>query len=210
MPFSCDIADEVLVRCARRCCICRRFCGTKMQLHHIIQEADGGSNTLNNCIPLCLDCHQEVVAYNPKHPIGRKFSSDELKRHRDLWFDFVERHPERLNQSPETFFIPLPIGNSQAQLSEAAQKLLMEASASVDGFVSKHESDAYGAVVNTHTKNQEFLGKPNDNRARALWLDAYKELVRAGCFEPTSHQGIFMVTNTGYVRADALKQPPSH
>jgi len=178
MPFSREIADEALVRCARRCCICRKFCGTRMQLHHIDQESDGGADTLDNCIPLCLDCHAEVGSYNPQHPIGRKFSPDELKRHRDLWFDFVERHPERLNNSPEAFFIPLPIENSQAQLSEAAQKLLMEASGSVDGFVGKHESDAYGAVVNTHTKNQEFLGKPNDNRARALWLDAFNELVQ--------------------------------
>jgi hypothetical protein len=168
MPFPREIADEVLVRCARRCCICRKFGGTKMQLHHIDQESDGGDDILDNCIPLCLDCHAEVGSYNPQHPIGRKFSSEELKRHRDLWFDFVERHPERLKNSPEAFFIPLPIGNSQVQLSEAAHKLLIEACGSSDGFVSKVKSSAYGELVNIHTKNQEFLGKEDDNRAREL------------------------------------------
>lgn len=176
-----------------------------MQTHHIIQEADGGSDALDNCIPLCFDCHGEVVSYNPKHPIGRSFSPDELRRHRDLWFDFVERHPERLNNSTETFFIPLYSGVSEAFLSDTAQKLLIEASGSTDGFVTKHEVSAFGEVISTHTKNQDFFGKPNDLRLRALWLDAFNELVNAGYFEPTSHQGHFRVTHSGYQRAESLK-----
>ena len=172
MPFSREIADEALVACARRCCICRKFCGTRMQLHHILQEADGGSDTLDNCIPLCLNCHEEVGSYNPKHPIGRKFSSDELKQHRDVWFDFVRRHPERLNNSPETFFTPLYHKKSEVFLSDAAKKLLVEASGSVDGFVGKHNTSSYGEIVSVHIPNQDFMGKIEDNRTRALWLDA--------------------------------------
>lgn len=72
-----------------------------MQLHHIIQEAEGGADTMDNCIPLCLDCHAEVGSYNPRHPIGKKFSPDELRKHRNLWFDFVKTHPERLSSPTE-------------------------------------------------------------------------------------------------------------
>jgi hypothetical protein len=55
-------------------------------VHHIEQEADGGSNTIENAIVLCLRCHSEAGHYNPRHPIGAKYSPSELVRHRDqLW-----------------------------------------------------------------------------------------------------------------------------
>jgi hypothetical protein len=86
MPFSTTIADKILVACGRSCCICHRFCGTKIELHHIVPEAQNGPNTEENCIPVCFDCHAEVEHYNPKHPKGRKFTPNELKGHRDKWF----------------------------------------------------------------------------------------------------------------------------
>lgn len=75
-----------------------------MQLHHIIPEAEGGPDTMENCIPLCLNCHEEVGSYNPRHPIGRKVGNEELRLHRDIWFAFVQNHPERLGDSDERLF----------------------------------------------------------------------------------------------------------
>ena len=63
MSFPQKVADEVLVRCGRHCCLCGRYAGGKIELHHIKQVADGGEDTADNCIPLCLDCHAEVKAY---------------------------------------------------------------------------------------------------------------------------------------------------
>ncbi len=80
------VKDEALVACGRRCCICHQFCGTKIECHHIIPEADGGPSNLENCIPLCLNCHADVGHYNPKHPKGSNYSKEELKAHRDRWF----------------------------------------------------------------------------------------------------------------------------
>jgi hypothetical protein len=117
MPFSKSVADEALVACGRRCCICRQFAGTKMQLHHIKPEAEGGEDSLENSIPLCLACHAEVACYNSSHPIGRKFSESELKRHRDLWFDFVKAHPERLANSPGSLFRPDALAARTAQFA---------------------------------------------------------------------------------------------
>ncbi|MGA2865593.1 MAG: hypothetical protein ABSF95_14060 [Verrucomicrobiota bacterium] len=91
-------------------------------------------------------------------------------------------------------------------LSEDARTLLKEASHSRDGFVWKSETSMYGELININIKDQEFLGKPGDNRAQARWLHAFDELVRAGCFEPTSHQGGFRVSHIGYQLADQLKQ----
>ena len=82
MGFPVKVANEVLVRCGRHCCLCGKYAGYKIELHHIKQAA-GGDDTADNCIPLCFDCHAEVKAYNSHHPKGRKFTESELKGHRD-------------------------------------------------------------------------------------------------------------------------------
>ncbi len=89
MPFSQDVQEDLLVKSGRCCCLCHKYKGNKMNVHHIIQEADGGSNEANNGIPLCLDCHAEVMAYNPRHPVGKKITPSELRKHRDQWFALV-------------------------------------------------------------------------------------------------------------------------
>ena len=89
MPFTPPVAAEALVASGRHCCLCHRFCGVKIELHHITPESEGGSDELDNCIPLCFDCHAEVGHYNSKHPRGRKFSPTELRLHRDRWFERV-------------------------------------------------------------------------------------------------------------------------
>ncbi|MGI6585796.1 MAG: HNH endonuclease [Lutisporaceae bacterium] len=91
MPFGNDVAEKALVSCARHCCICHKFCGIKIELHHIKQEADGGENSFENCIPLCFDCHSDVKTYNPKHPKGRKYTEKELISHRNSWYEKVKQ-----------------------------------------------------------------------------------------------------------------------
>jgi len=88
--------------------------------------------------------------------------------------------------------------------SENAMTLLKEASKSSDGFVSRLESCSYGEVLNIHTSNQDFLGKPEDRRMQAKWLHAFDELLKVGCIEPTSHPGTFRITHTGYQLADSF------
>jgi len=90
MPFPQTVKTDAMVACERHCCLCKELKATKMECHHIVPEADGGSNTFENCIPLCFDCHAEVGAYNPNHPRGTKYSSDELKQRRDAWYQEVK------------------------------------------------------------------------------------------------------------------------
>lgn len=93
MGFRSDVAEKALVACGRHCCICKKFCSFKIELHHIIQKADNGVDSFENCIPLCFDCHADVKAYNPKHPKGRRFTESELRAHRDGWYQKVrEQH----------------------------------------------------------------------------------------------------------------------
>ncbi len=176
-----------------------------MQTHHIIQEADGGSDTLDNCIPLCLDCHGEVVSYNPKHPIGRKFTAEELRQHRDFWFDFVKANPERINAASDLLFvrsetkvssfIRTPVG---PELSAAAVELLTEAAKEPEGKIWRFK---LFRATRIFTNNRDFIEK-NNPRSRALWEGALDELVRSDLVE--SGEQFLPLTACGYAVADQL------
>ena len=86
MGFSSETADMALLLSGRHCCLCHKYSGNKIELHHISQRAKGGKDSFENCIPLCMDCHAEVANYNSEHPKGRKFKPSELKKHRDAWY----------------------------------------------------------------------------------------------------------------------------
>ena len=91
MPFSEKIKADAMIACGRHCCICHKFCGNKMEVHHIIPQKDGGEDTFENAIPLCFNCHAEVGSYNTNHPKGVKFSKSELIRHRDNWYNCIKQ-----------------------------------------------------------------------------------------------------------------------
>lgn len=86
MGFSDTVAARALVASGRCCCICHKFCGTKIELHHIKQRAYDGEDTFENCIPLCFDCHEDMGKADPKHPKGKRYTETELIMHRDNWY----------------------------------------------------------------------------------------------------------------------------
>lgn len=90
MPFPPEVRIKVLIRCARICCLCFKQCGTKIEVHHIVHESEGGSGTEENALPVCFDCHAEVGSYNDKHPKGTKYRPAELKVRRDALYGLVE------------------------------------------------------------------------------------------------------------------------
>jgi hypothetical protein len=100
MAFPSNVKIPALVACGRHCCICHKFCGKKMELHHIKPPSDGGKNTFENCIPLCFDCHSEMSPYDIEHPKGTKYSREELIQHRNHWYAKVKANPS-IPQLPE-------------------------------------------------------------------------------------------------------------
>jgi len=90
MPFPPNVKENALVACGRCCSICHKFCGTKIEVHHIREESEGGDSTADNAISLCFDCHADMRSYDHKHPKGNKYSESELKRHRDNWYEKVK------------------------------------------------------------------------------------------------------------------------
>lgn len=104
MSFSKQVVEQALIACGRHCCLCHKFCGTKIETHHIVPTSEGGDNTFDNCIPLCFDCHSEVESYNHNHPRGRRFRPAELKAHRDRWYRIVKESP-LLRQENESYSV---------------------------------------------------------------------------------------------------------
>jgi len=92
MSFKKTEISQLLAKSHRRCCICYKFCGFKVEVHHI----KPGNDDINNAIPLCFECHAEVACYNPKHPKGRKYSEEELLEHKKQWLDLCDKNPHML------------------------------------------------------------------------------------------------------------------
>lgn len=100
--FKQEDAEKLMVACHRRCCICHRFCGVKMEIDHIIQSADDGPADIANGIAVCFECHAEIHSYNDRHPRGRKFHFEELQLHKEQWLAICQSKPEIFNQVPIT------------------------------------------------------------------------------------------------------------
>lgn len=96
MPFSRDEVSGLLSKCHRRCCICHRFCGVKIETDHIIPTEERGTDDIENAIPVCFECHAEIHSYNDKHPRGRKFQPEELRQHKDQWLMICSERPDVL------------------------------------------------------------------------------------------------------------------
>jgi rubrerythrin len=80
MAFSEDLKRQVKEKAAFRCCRCQLF---GIEVHHIIPEAEGGVDTIENGAPLCPSCHA-AFGDNPK-------KRREITHARDWWYGVVER-----------------------------------------------------------------------------------------------------------------------
>ena len=57
-----------------------------VEVHHIVPEADGGPNEIENAAPLCAGCH-DLYGGNPEK---RKT----IRQMRDAWFEHCEKAPK--------------------------------------------------------------------------------------------------------------------
>lgn len=82
MPFSEKVKLEAKKKSNFRCCICNKVF---VEVHHIIPESEGGSNTIDNAAPLCSSCH-DLFGGNPEK---RK----QIRQMRDQWWELMnQRH----------------------------------------------------------------------------------------------------------------------
>lgn len=80
MPFPETIAREVRRRSHYQCCLCKSL---GVEIHHIVPQADQGSDAIENAAPLCPSCHETYGA----NPTKRKF----VREARDFWYELCAR-----------------------------------------------------------------------------------------------------------------------
>ena len=86
MGFSESLKVKIRKRADFHCCWCRRRPDSyTLDVHHIIPEAEGGSDTENNAAPLCPNCHRMLGANQQM----RK----QIRERRDHWYEIcAERY----------------------------------------------------------------------------------------------------------------------
>jgi HNH endonuclease len=197
-----ELAAKMMVLCGRHCCLCRRFRPTKLQVHHIREHAQGGTDDEDNLIVICLSCHTDV---HSKVPFARRFTADELKMHRDKTIQMI--NDGRLVGNDADFSISAVIArvppHSAEQLRPEAIDLLLSA-VNAEGwqqgtiFLMGYDG---GATIQAGARN-DFIPEFN-RRAEAKYKAAIKELEEAGLIQPASDEQ-WLVTDEGYVLADDL------
>ena len=86
MPFSEATKLEVKRRAHFACVVCHQ---PFVEVHHILPQAAGGSDDMDNAAPLCASCHDLFGA----NPDKRK----QIREMRDLWYELCET---RFRKSP--------------------------------------------------------------------------------------------------------------
>src|SRR5687768_14867122 len=125
MAIPQETVDRMMVKCGRRCCICRRFRPTLLQVHHIDERSHGGSDDEDNLIVTCLTCHTDVHSVVP---FTRRFTVAELKGHREALFQLVAAGTLPPDESyDESAIVARAVAAAPAKggLSPAAVELLL-------------------------------------------------------------------------------------
>ena len=91
MPFPEALKLSVKRRSHLMCCLCHSL---GVEVHHIVPQAEGGSDGEDNAAALCPSCHETYGA----NPQKRKF----IREARELWYDIcAKRYNSDINQLDE-------------------------------------------------------------------------------------------------------------
>lgn len=91
MEFNEKQKLEIKQKAHFMCCLCHN---PYVEIHHIIPEAEGGSNSEENAAPLCPYCHETFGS----NPTKRNY----IRQARDNWYEICKKRylsdPERLEE----------------------------------------------------------------------------------------------------------------
>ena len=203
--------DEIMAKCGRHCCICRRFEPLHLQVNHIIPLSEGGTDDADNLIPVCLTCHSDV---HTQTTLTRRFSVEELKQDREMTFQLVREG--RLPSAPSNEDVieaalakvlavlamaprAAPLRLDDSDLGPAAIRILVEAARSDDGMVYRVRT-CDGLELSANGKN---LCDRGNLRSEAEYEDAIDRLIMLGLLRGTpGTDGVCRITHQGYRFAD--------
>jgi len=142
VPFNEDQKREVKEKAAFRCCRCQQI---GIEVHHIIPEAVGGTDTLDNAAPVCPSCHASFG----DNPQKRK----EITQMRDWWYHQVEE----MYCGPGSNLGLLPAidaklddirHNQGAELRDLKEMLRKVSNETIDGITPETATAASSLIVN--------------------------------------------------------------
>lgn len=199
-----EVADTILAKCGRCCCLCRRFKPVRLQVHHIVERSEGGSDDEDNLIAVCITCHIDV---HTKAPFTRRFSVGELQQHRDNVFRLVADGKLPAAHDP-AFIEVLPthpafspqFRQQQPSLSPKAIAILISTANIEHGTVLVMEGMG-GWTYQVGAKSHSF--SVMDRRQLSEFQGALRQLVQAGLFKREGED--FAMTHEGYLLADVLQ-----
>lgn len=198
-------ADEILVRCARHCCVCRRFRPLLLQVHHIRERSQEGSDDADNLIATCISCHAEVHA---ETRLTRRFTETELRKHRDDVYRLVsegklpsaDNHDQRIDELTAIMLgmlssTPQPGPQQPEPLFDEAADVLIAASKGLGQINVVLHDGGVGIVAGT----RQFGGEP---REQAALRRAIEQLEQLRLIEGDGK--LYYVSHDGYQLADNL------
>jgi hypothetical protein len=211
--------EKIFVRCARRCCVCRRFRPLLLQVHHIKEQSEGGTDDEDNLIPTCISCHATV---HTDTKLTRRFTERELRQHRDEVYRLVadgkllevSEHDDRIEQLTARlagFLDTVTASSSPTSITlyPLAAEILIAAASSGFSQINLVQYDGGLAVL---AGAKQFLFQ-NDGRKTAELRQAARQLIAFGLVEGDGE--VRTVTVEGFQLADnllslATSQPESH
>jgi hypothetical protein len=201
-----NLIDRMMIKCARRCCICRRLRPTKLQVHHINLESDGGTDDEENLIVTCTSCHTDVHSIVP---FTRRFSVNELKGHRDALVQMLSEgklpkdEPDNTDQILDRVIYNRSRLPETRSLSPEAIEILLDAANATEnrqGIILIRGNDIRLDIFPGNKKCPYEIG---DRRSQAKYKAALRDLENKGLIERES-DAIYEVTHLGYLLSDEI------
>jgi hypothetical protein len=82
------VEAKLLVESRNTCCVCWR--SQEVQIHHILPISEGGDNSEDNLIVLCLNCHSQV---HTKKSMAKNYTQETLRLYKTTWIDLIKQYP---------------------------------------------------------------------------------------------------------------------
>ncbi|QLE39750.1 HNH endonuclease [Nostoc sp. C052] len=169
MAFSEKIKLLAKQKSAFRCCLCHK---PFVEIHHIIPQAEGGSDKLENAAPLCSYCH-DLYGGNPEK---RKT----IRQMRDDWWKVIEKRCKNLTESVDLEkFCEIQCGENWEGILRSGGIYLYHAVFEEEDF----EDSVYHIHRLVKTTQDKY---PNQRRFLFLDIDGHKN--ENGGFDHDMHE----------------------
>jgi hypothetical protein len=206
MPISDAVAANILAKCARHCCICRRFKPLHLHVHHIRERSEGGTDEEDNLIATCMTCHSDI---HTQTKLTRRFTERELKLHRDAVYQLVRdgklpagpELPDAMSLAVQSAVERADSIGTRAELMPEAVELLVAAASAPAGDDNEATPLVMARDIPLIQAGTKRFG--GDARCLARYRKAFQTLIDRGYLEHISGI-IYRLTSDGWVLADEL------